>query len=264
MEFQDIILEEKDGIAVLTFNRPDKLNALTLVGREEITQVFEQIRDDEKIRVLVITGAGGAFCAGADVGRLKKDVIITSEERSQKHFLRPIGFHGRALANIGKPTIAAVNGVAAGVGVSLALICDIRMASENARFAFSFVKRGLSPDTGSSYFLSRLIGLGRAFELMYTGDTIDAREADRIGLVNRVVPADTLIDETMALARKIAKGPPITLQLIKRAVLRGLDNPMDEQFFFETYANQVAHETEDYKEGVASFKEKREPVFKGR
>ena len=160
--------------------------------------------------------------------------------------------------------IAAINGVAAGAGISIALLSDIRIASENARFIMSFVQRGLIPDGGSTFTMPRLIGAAKSFELMYTGDTVDAEEAERIGLVSKVVPASKLMSEVNALAKKLVKGPPLTLAQIKRAIHFGLTNDLEQQLFFESYAERFLWRTEDFKEGVDSFLEKRDPQFRGR
>jgi enoyl-CoA hydratase/carnithine racemase len=163
-----------------------------------------------------------------------------------------------------KPVIAAINGMAAGAGLSVALLSDIRIASETAKFSFIFSKRGAIPDCGATFLVPRLIGAGRAFELMYTGDIMDAKEAERIGLVNRVVPANTLMEETYSLAEKLAKGAPLALAQMKNAIHRGLSNDFEEHLYFETYAVHFCFRTEDCKEGINSFLEKREPQFKGR
>jgi len=229
MEYKGFILDKNEGIAILTFNRPERMNALTVeIGNVLLPKLFRDLQDDDAVR------------------------------------LQAIGAYTLSLYNLEKPVIAAVNGVAAGAGVSLALIADIRIASENARFSMSFVDKGLVPDCGATFTLPRLIGLSRAFELMYGGGVVDAQEAERIGLVNRVVPHDKLIEETVALAKRLAKAPPLALAQTKRALHYGIMNSLEQQLYFETYAQNFCSETEDAREGINSFLEKREPQFKGR
>ncbi len=247
----------------MTLNNPQKLNAFSVSARVELARAFDTIGGDDSVRVLVITGAGRGFCSGADIAGQKARLEGDHKPATQKELLQPTGYWGRALAALEKPTIAAVNGVAAGAGLSLAMLCDIRFASEEAKFAFSFVKRGLVPDTGATYTAPRLLGLSKAYELMYTGEPVDAQEAKQIGLVSRVLPADRLLPEAMGFAGKLATGPPIALQLIKRAVKKGLHGTLDEQFFFESYAQGICRATQDHREGVNAFMEKRPPVFRG-
>jgi len=262
MTYGDMILEKEDGIAILTLNRPEKLNAISMEMREGFAKVVEEVCNDDEIKVLIITGAGRGFCSGADVGgqmaRVSEEVKIP-----RSFLLEPLGAFLLPIRNLGKPTIAAVNGIAAGIGLSLALLCDIIIASDQARFSAIWVKRALIPDGGATYLLPRIVGTGKALELMFTGDIIDAKEAERLGLVNRVVPHQDLMKEAKELAGKIAKGPPITLELTKRAVYKSLQNDLERQLDFETYAQNICLGTDDHKEGVKAFLEKRDPVFRG-
>jgi 2-(1,2-epoxy-1,2-dihydrophenyl)acetyl-CoA isomerase len=175
-----------------------------------------------------------------------------------------LGAFAKLLYDLEIPVISAINGVAAGAGVSIALLSDIRIASENASFGLVFVARGLLPDCGATYLMPRLLGAGKSFELMYTGDLIDAKEAERIGLVNKVVPHDKLMDEAKAWAKRLVQAPPLALAQIKRAIHKGVLNNLEEQLYFETYAQSFLFGTEDFQEGVNSFLEKREPHWKGR
>lgn len=264
MEYEGLILEKEKGIATITLNRPEKLNALTKAMMEDsFPRATEDVRKDDDIRVLIITGAGRGFCAGADVSDLAAgDVVGKGGTRWQ--LLEPLAAsHALPLHNLEKPTIAAINGVVAGAGVSLAALCDIRIASENARFVFAWVLRGLIPDCGATYSLPRILGVSRALELAFTGDMFDAKEAERIGLVNQVVAAEDLMKVTRELAEKLAKRPPITLGLIKRAVYRGIVNDLEQQLDFESYAQNLCITTQDHKEAVQAFLEKREAVFRG-
>lgn len=264
MTSEGLKLEKLGSIAVLTLNRPEKLNAITVeMGAVGLPKLLREIEEDDDIRVLIITGAGRGFCAGADVSTLATITQLASKFKRQER-LQAIGAFALQLYDLGKPVISAINGVAAGAGVSIALLSDIRIASENARFGMVFVHRGLIPDCGATFLMPRLLGTGKSFQLMYTGDLIDAREAERIGLVDKVVPHDALMAETMALAERLAKAPPLTLAQIRRAVHSGLLNNLEQQLFFETYAQHFLFGTEDFSEGVSSFLEKREPQFKGR
>ncbi len=264
MEFEGLELEKSEGIAVLTLNRPAKLNAITVeMGAVGLSKLLREIQEDDDIRVLVITGAGRGFCAGADVSTLASLTQLASKLKRQEK-LQAVGAFALQLYDLEKPVIAAINGVAAGAGVSIALVSDIRIASENARFGMVFVSRGLIPDCGATFLMPRLLGTGKSFELMYTGDIIDAKEAKRIGLVDKVVPHDSLMDATMSLAKRLAKAPPLTLAQIRRAVHSGLLNNLEQQLYFESYAQNFLFGTEDFREGVSSFLEKREPQFKGR
>jgi len=264
MEYGEITLEKAEGIAVLTLNRPEKLNALTVnMTHVLLPKLCRELQQDDDVRVLVLTGAGKGFCAGADVGELPVlNKLVSELTRTER--MQAIGNFALLLYNLEKPVIAAVNGVAAGGGASIALLADIRIASENARFGMAFVARGLVPDCGATFLLPRLIGIPKSFELMYTGALIDAREAEHIGLFNKVVPHDSLQDEVMTLARRLAKAPPLSLAQIKRAIRSSLTNSLEQQLYLETYAQNFLLETEDFNEGIKSFIEKREPRFKGR
>lgn len=266
MDYQDIIFEVKDGIATLTLNRPEKMNAISnKMMSEELPDALSRIEKEDDIKVLILTGAGDrAFCTGADAGdRLVTRMAGKRIEASRRERIKPLGWIGEMIYRLPKPAIAAVNGVTAGAGASLAMLCDIRICSENSRFSLVFVKRGLVPDTGASYLLPRLVGMAKALELMWTGDLIDAREAERIGLVNRVVPKEDLMGEARKLALRLTSGPSIAIELIKSLARKSMDNTYEEQLVFESRAQQLCMTTEDFKEGVQSFLEKRGPHFTG-
>jgi 2-(1,2-epoxy-1,2-dihydrophenyl)acetyl-CoA isomerase len=215
MQYKDLILEKKDGIAILTLNRPQRLNALGVTLLDEFPAAIKEVDQDEEVRVLILTGAGEGFCSGADV----KDILATPFKRGKSSFEDYIRASAETLVpllNLMKPTIAAINGMASGGGLALALMCDIRIASEKARFTTVFIRRALPGLTDiMSTLLPRIVGLARTLELAYTGDIISAQEADRIGLVNRVVPHKDLMKATGDLAAKLAEGPPIALALTK-------------------------------------------------
>ena len=266
MEYEGLILEKKGHVAILTMNRPHRLNALTAeISNDLLPKIFREVQEDDAVRALIITGAGKGFCTGADIVLFNQ----AAEEGRLQEMLEPGGDSiGGAfvlgLYNLEKPVIAAVNGVAAGGGVSIALLSDIRVASEKAVFNLAFVMRGLIPDCGCTFLMPRLLGTGRCYEYMYTGDSIDAREAERIGLVNRVVPHEKLMEEAEALAARIVQGPPLALKQIKRAVQNGLLNNLEQQLYFETYAQKFLMGSQDFREGLDSFRNKRMPEFKGR
>ncbi|MDP7470119.1 MAG: enoyl-CoA hydratase-related protein [Dehalococcoidia bacterium] len=268
-QFEEITLTREGRVAILRLKRPQKLNALTpRMLWYEITPALDQITEDSRVGALVITEEGKGFSAGADVSGLQRAAAAGGmashpDFKSPEPWGRRYEFIAR-LRNLPKPTIAAVNGVAAGAGLSISLACDIRIASENARFSSAFIRRGLVPDAGGTFFLPRLLGTARALELMYTGDVIGAQEAERIGLVNRVVAAADLMTATLELASRIASGPPIALALTKRIVYQWLEQNLLTQVEYEAYNQRLCRETEDFKEGIESFVEKRAPKFKGR
>jgi len=262
MNYETIILEKKEGIATITLNRPAKLNAATPLMYEELSDVYKALDEDNETKVVVITGAGRAFCAGADV---RETLLQARIERHEKEGVGDVIHHGRfSLADIRKPVIASINGYAIGVGLTMTLACDIRIASEAAIFSVRFTYVGRTLDYGASYFLPRLVGLGKACELTFTAKMIDAKEAKEAGLVNQVVPAEELANATYEMANSIAKLPPLAIRVSKNALYQGMDNNLASQLQCETYANNYLIGTEDTKEATTAFLEKREPVFKGR
>jgi len=265
MNYNTIILAKEEGVATLTLNRPEKLNAWNEEMGREALQALEEIRRDSEVRVLVVTGAGRGFSSGADLTAMAQREQGSPTDRTTLSTVSGVVAVAYNLHKLDRPTIAAVNGVAAGAGFSVALACDIRIASDQARFSQIFVKRALIPDSGATYFLTKLVGTAKACELMFTGDFVDAAEAERLGIVNKVVPHDELMTETMALAKRIASGPPLTIDLIKRAIYKGFSetNP-EQQIVFEMQLQRLVFATEDFKEGVTAFLEKREPKFQGK
>jgi len=264
MEYKDIILKKEGKIATIVMNVPEKMNALTAVMRQEIPVALTEVGEDDDIRVLVFTGAGDrAFCAGADVGMMAARSSGELPKPTRRQITERVGWWPRLIRGLRVPTIAAINGVAAGVGMSFALSCDIRIASDKARFACAWINRGLIPDGAATYLLPQIVGVEKALELMYTAEIINAEEALRVGLVSRVVPHDNLMDAVGELANKIAAGPPIAIELAKDAVYLGLETDMKTAIDFESYAQNVCRNTEDHKEGIMSFMEKRKAEFKG-
>lgn len=257
---QAFLVEKEGGVVTITINRPERLNALTHAIAEEMRGVLAEARGDDT-KVVIITGAGRGFCSGADLA------AGAQPEPEREERVVPFGGFGRLIQELWafpKPTIAAVNGPAAGMGLSLAAAADIRIASEAARFSSIFVRRGLVADCGATYLLPRLLGLSRALELMWTGDMLDAATAERLGLVNRVVPADRLLPEARALAERLARGPSLAIELMKRLAYQGLTGDLASSLSAEAWAQSLCGQSEDAKEGRTSFLEKREPLFKGR
>ncbi len=266
MQQKTIIVEKRNGLAILTLNRPETLNAWNDEMSREATAAINEIGEDENTKVFVITGAGRGFSSGADVGDELAKGLATSEEPSEGIMQDMPDFVNIPLQvrRMGKPVISAINGIAAGAGLSIALACDLRIASERAQFAMVFVLRGLIPDCGGTFFLPKLIGSAKACELIFIGDKIDADEAQRIGLVSKVVPNDELMVVTKDLATRIAKGPPIAIGFAKRAIYKGIEGDLVSQLEFETYAQGICFQTEDHHEAGKAFMEKREAKFRGR
>jgi enoyl-CoA hydratase/carnithine racemase len=247
-----------NGVITLTLNRPAKKNAMNVAMFNELLAVFREVSDSTSDRVLVITGAGDAFCSGADLGERGQDT------RPALARLRWVADIALALHRIPKPIIAKVNGVAVGAGMNLALGCDLIVASENARFSEIFARRGLTIDFGGSWLLPRLIGMHRAKELALLADIISAKEAADLGLVNRVVPPDQLDAFVADWADRLAAGPPLALSMTKRLLSNAFSMSMDEALEAEGMAQSVNSGTEDTAEAIRAFLEKREPRFKGR
>jgi enoyl-CoA hydratase/carnithine racemase len=262
MEWAHVLHEESDGVATITLNRPEKLNAFAGNMREELLAAVEAAGADQEVRVLVITGAGKAFCAGGDVSELAEGTNAKpAGAATERYTMSKIVL---AINAMEKPVVASVNGAAVGGGCNLALACDIRIASELAKFGEAFTKRGVHPDWGGIYFLPRLVGYAKAAELIFTGDLIDATEALRIGLVNRVVPHDTLQAETIELSRKIAKNAPLPIALAKRGLQRFYEMSLAQAVDYEALALSICANSDDMKEGFRAFLEKREPEFRGK
>ncbi len=257
--YKTLIYEKKENIGLLTLNRPEKMNAISQELTAELSLLLDEIENDDELRVIVITGAGDkAFMAGADINELvDRDARLgrrVSRER-QEIFLR--------IENLHVPVIAAVNGYALGGGLELALACSFRICSEKAQFGAPEVKLGIIPGDGGTQRLPRLIGQGRAMEMIITGDFIDAQEAYRIGLVNKVFPPEKLKEEAMELAKKIASRPPLAVRYAKEAVNRSQEDSAS-GFALESYLHALSCTTEDKKEGVSAFLEKRKGKFKGK
>jgi 2-(1,2-epoxy-1,2-dihydrophenyl)acetyl-CoA isomerase len=261
---ETLLVDRRDGIVTATLNRPEKKNAINGKMWRELIEVFDELQDSPDTRVLVITGAGDGFCSGADLTDTDNSENLTSGVGGSLRQMRVVGRAALRLHELPIPTIAAVNGVAAGAGCNLALGCDLVVASDRARFTEIFAKRGLSVDFGGSWILPRLIGLHRAKELVFLAEIIDAAEADRIGLVNRVVPHDELTSAVTELAQRLAALPPVQLSVSKRLLNQSLSVSMADALEFEDVAQVMNFQSADTAEAVAAFVEKRAPTFTGR
>jgi 2-(1,2-epoxy-1,2-dihydrophenyl)acetyl-CoA isomerase len=256
-----ILYERRDGIAVITLNRPEKLNAWSQQMAVEVAQALADANEDKSISVVLFRGAGRAFCAGADIGEFKlradaQDAGV-GVETPRSDFPSLI-----KLLHFGKPSIAAIHGYAMGIGVTLPMNCDMRIAAENARLNTQFLNVGLTPEFGSTYVLPRMLGLAKACELVYMPRTFDAREALGIGFVNRVVPDNRLMEEAMSIASVIAKRPPFALRKAKETIYRNLDSDYAEALERETAAFAECMSTAEHREGIRAFMERREPDFR--
>jgi len=256
---QTVLTKEEDGVLTLTLNRPDVLNAVNDQLSLELGEALKYAERERSVRCLVLTGAGRGFCSGQDL-RDRAGVGEISYGDSLRRRYNPII---QRLATLEKPVIAAVNGVAAGAGCNLALACDLRVASDRASFIELFARVGLIPDSGGTYFLPRLVGLAKAFELAYLADPVDAAEAQRIGLVNRVVPHEDLTPASQEWARRLAAGPTKGYGLTKRGLRAAASGTLADALAYEAYLQEIAGGSVDHREGVAAFLEKRKPNFTG-
>jgi 2-(1,2-epoxy-1,2-dihydrophenyl)acetyl-CoA isomerase len=261
MGYQTLFHERRDAVATITLNRPGARNALDIVMRRELIAALDEVEADVAARVLILTGAGGHFCAGGDVKTMREKRHTAAEGRARVELLNAMV---RRLVDCPKPTIAMVDGYAVGAGSNLALCCDLIVASDRAKFGELFWKIGLVPDGGGTWLLPRVVGLARAKELIFTADVIDAAEALRIGLVNRVVPVAELEAATRALAEKIAAGPPAVLKMAKHMVNRAATSDLAAALDLEAFSQGLAIASEDHQEGLRAFFEKRPPRFTGR
>ena len=261
MSYQSFIYEVDDGIATVRLNDPDRLNALTFQTYEELEKLTGDLAQDERVKILLLTGSGKGFCSGGSVNEIIGKLIEMKAD-SLYRFNRMTCNVVKGMRNLKKPIIAAVNGIAAGAGAMLALASDLRIVSDRAKFAFLFVKVGLSgADMGALYLLPRIVGQGKASELLFLGDGIDAQDALRIGLANRVVPHEKLMEEAYSLARRLKEGPLYALGVTKE--LLNLETHMDLETALEIEATAQARcmETKDFHEGYRAFVEKRAPRF---
>jgi len=276
MPTQETLYTVANRVATITLNRPDKLNAWTARMESEVRSHMENAEQDDDVRVIVLTGAGRGFCAGADMSLLSAVAERGLDDRGREHVLHNEGNRREGVSAdfqkrysyfpaIGKPVIAAINGPVVGLGLVIALYCDLRLASESARFSTTFARRGLIAEYGMAWMLPRIIGIANALDLLFSARTIDAAEALRMGLVNRVFPQETFLEKTQESAQELASTvSPRSLRIIKRQVYEAMSQPLAEAFDISVREMMACFRTEDFKEGVAHFVEKRPAAFTGK
>lgn len=261
MNFKNILFEKTEGIATITINRPEKRNALNKETRLELREILEELKRDQEIRVAILTGAGDkAFISGADISELREMTPL-----DMYNFLTTLGQQLYTdFENLDIPVIAMINGFCLGGGCELAIACDIRIAADTAKFGLPEAILGIIPGGGATQRLPRLIGIGKTKELIFTGNLIDAKEAERIGLVNKVVPLEKLKEEVTNLAKNIVEKSPIALRMAKKAINRNTESTLDMGLVYEQMVQCLCFSTEDRKEGMNAFFEKRKPIFYGK
>ncbi len=265
MDFETVILKKEGHIATITMNRPETMNALNIQMLQEMVAAIDEIARNDDVRVVVLTGAGRVFCSGADISEGGKASGLSGTPVEMHHNVRN-SYQKVALGlqRLDKPTIAMVNGAAVGAGCDFAFACDMRVGSEKARFRNGFVRVGLIPGGGGTWLYTRLMGLGRGLEFLFTGDFLEAEEAEHIGVLNKIVPAEDLERETMGLAQKIANNPPLAVQMSKMMAYKALDSDLEAALEQAAACQALALSSEDHREGVNAFIERREAQFKGR
>ena len=262
MNNQSVLVQVEDGVATVTLNRPDAMNALDDSIKEGLTNLIPKLDEDPEVRVFILTGAGKAFCAGGDLQGFKRRYEeFQSGEGGHEYFSNIVA---ETMVKVSKPVLAAINGAAVGGGLTLSLTCDIRFASDQAKFGTGFVRVGLTPEYGSSFLLPRIVGPGKAFEMVLTARIIDATEAERIGLINKVVPHERLLEEAHQMAKEIASHPPVAIKMAKQALRRGMESTLSQAIDYETHLETYCFSTRDHYEAVNAFIEKRKPNFEGK
>jgi 2-(1,2-epoxy-1,2-dihydrophenyl)acetyl-CoA isomerase len=265
MSYQHLLFEVDGAIATITLNRPERLNALSYALKDELLQALDAVGHDDAVRVVLLTGAGRGFCAGADLQDVLRRSLGMDPVTREREAVRGFNELVRVMRQMEKPIIAAVNGVAVGGGCCLAMAADIRLAGPNAQFGMVFVRLGLSSaDMGGTFLLPRLVGLAHASELLLTGEIIGAERAERIGLVNRLLTQDELIPTARQYAERLAAGPPIALAATKRALNQSLGVDFAQHLDYEAYVQSTCMLTDDHREGVEAFLSKRQAQFQGR
>jgi 2-(1,2-epoxy-1,2-dihydrophenyl)acetyl-CoA isomerase len=263
----NVLLETDNGVATLTLNRPDRLNAVDWDTATRLIDLLREARLRDDVRAIVLAGAGRSFCAGGDLAWVESDSLMSERavpRDQRKNAFGPFAGVTQALVEVDKPVIAALHGHVAGVGLVYAMACDRRFADETMRASAIFVKRGMAPECGLSYFLPRLVGVPEALRLVTTGAWVEAEEAKRIGLVDEVTPKGEALAAAQAYAAELARGASIAVDLARRNIYRALDATLQETFDYELLASSIASASEDAREGVQAFLEKRDAQFKGR
>lgn len=258
MDYKSILLEIENGIAKITMRRPDQMNAVNIEMASELVEVTESLGRNKEVRVVVLTGDDRAFCAGGDLNSSIYDIKNPIE---LERVILMVGQISLNIRNMSKPVIAMINGAAVGAGFSFSLACDMRICSDKAKLGHVYMNLGVQSDAGGIHFLPRLVGTAKACELVFTGNIIDAHEAERIGLVNKVVPADELESETMKLASHLATRASFALSVAKKSIYQGLNMDLATAVEFEARAQTLTMLSDDMTEGIAAFKEKRSPKF---
>jgi len=261
MDYKTLILKKFEHIAHVQLNRPETMNAFDLVMVDELHSCFNQLSKDKDIRVIILSGANQAFCSGGDVTFLQ--VINSKSQTEIQSFLLELFQKISIVAKIEKPVIGALHGFVMGVGFSLALLCDIRLAAMTTKFRPEFPQMGIIPEVGLTHILPSLVGLGKAMEMIITGRRFDSVEAERLGIVNKITPDEKILDEAMALAKKIAGLPPLAVGMSKTALRRGAAGTLDESIESEASLNAFCYRTQDHKEATTAFFEKRKPIIRG-
>jgi enoyl-CoA hydratase/carnithine racemase len=264
MAKQEVLYNKEDGIGIITLNRPEKLNALTHEMLHRINSIIKDIKKDDTVRAVILTGNGSAFSAGTDISsevpQTAEIEINLMKEKTSTEYRQSLWFFN----SIAKPVICAINGAAVGIAAEFSLHCDIRIAAESARWGEVFVLRGMTPDTGAgTYLLPRIVGLSKACELVFSGEIIDAQEMLRIGLVSKVVPDAELMPAAREMARKLTRGAPLAIQMAKQLMYKGLEQTVEAHQEAARYCFQLSCKTHDVQEGIVSFFGKRKPRWKG-
>jgi len=267
MTTENVLLELQDGVATLTLNRPDRLNAVDWDTAIHLIDLLHELKQRDDARAIVLTGAGRSFCAGGDLAWVDSDSLMSERivpRDQRKNAFGPFAGITQAIVEVDKPVIAALHGHVAGVGLVYAMACDRRLADETVRASAIFVKRGMAPECGLSYFLPRLVGVPEALRLVTTGAWVEAEEAKRIGLIDELTPKGEALAAAQTYAAELARGPSIAVDLARRNIYRALNATLQETFDYELLASSIASNSEDAKEGVQAFLDKREAQFKGR
>ena len=262
-QYETICCDKSRGVATISLNRPDVLNAVNEKMGEELLDALRTADQDEEVKCVILTGRGRAFCAGEDIQTLRSDYERGKNPRLGERLLHKYNPIIRQIRQMEKPVIAAVNGVAAGAGAGIAYACDIRIASESARFLQAFIGVGLVPDSGTSFFLPRLVGFAKALELSLTGEELSAKDAERFGLVYKIVPTGDLMKTAQELAMRLASGPTRGIGLTKRALNKSISTDLEGVLQYESYLQDIAGSSSDHVEALKAFFERRKPIFRG-